>query len=615
MIEPSSCLVVFVSRKAIEPSDSISMVNLMLVLIELRCAWNSSVCSLFMHTWLSSTYLIHHLGEFGADNRAFSSTYSMTRLAKMALTGDPIGQPKICLKWSPWNTKKLLSRTNCKRAMIFWMDKFVLSGSDLKQLEPKLYHKLHSTDSTPASFYGLPKIHKENVPLRPIMSAIGSPTYELSKYLANILSPLQNNKYTVKNSASFVEKIRTMSVDPDEILVSFDVVSLFTCIPTHLAMEVVKERLDFDKSLPERTNLSIQNIIALLQFVLDNNFFVFQGDHFKQIFGCPMGSPVSAILANLVMEYVEEKALLSAPNSPKWWIRYVDDSHVCIKREHTDEFHAHLNSINTNIKFTIEIESEGSIAFLDTKTTRQDDGSITVSVYRKATHTDRYLDFKSHHHPQHKYSVIRTLMDRAKNIPSTEEEAVRETKRVAKALTANNYPANFIYNGRQRNRQQEVNDSDQRGMVVLPYAKGFSEKIARVLRGFNIKVAHKPIRTISNILKKPKDKIEREASRGIVYKIKCKDCDCVYIGQTSRALKTRVKEHSKAIATLDENSLLAKHHMRYNHQIDLMNVEIVDRSSAWRQRLILEAWHSLRDTNAINEHIALPNVYNNIKNL
>ena len=62
-------------------------------------------------------------------------------------------------------------------------------------------------------------------------------------------------------------------------------------------------------------------------------------------------------------------------------------------------------------------------------------------------------------------------------------------------------------------------------------------------------------------------------------------------------------------------SLLAKHHMRYNHQIDLMNVEIVDRSSAWRQRLILEAWHSLRDTNAINEHIALPNVYNNIKNL
>ena len=75
-----------------------------------------------------------------------------------------------------------------------------------------------------------------------------------------------------------------------------------------------------------------------------------------------------------------------------------------------------------------------------------------------------------------------------------------------------------------------------------------------------------------------------------MYKLKCKDCDCVYIGQTSRALKTCVKEHAKAIATLDENSLLA---MRHSHQIDLASVEIVDKSSAWRQRLILEAWHSV----------------------
>ena len=61
-----------------------------------------------------------------------------------------------------------------------------------------------------------------------------------------------------------------------------------------------------------------------------------------------------------------------------------------------------------------------------------------------------------------------------------------------------------------------------------------------------------------------------EATRGIVYKIKCKDCDCVYIGQTSR-----VKEHAKAIATLDENSLLAKHHMLHSHQIDFTRVELL----------------------------------------
>ena len=69
-----------------------------------------------------------------------------------------------------------------------------------------------------------------------------------------------------------------------------------------------------------------------------------------------------------------------------------------------------------------------------------------------------------------------------------------------------------------------------------------------------------------------------------------------------------MKEHTNALATLHENSLLAKHHMLYSHQIDLESVEIVERSSAWRQRLILEAWYSMRDRNALNEHLTLPNM-------
>ncbi|XP_078352246.1 uncharacterized protein LOC144636924 [Oculina patagonica] len=416
--------------------------------------------------------------------------------------------------------------------------------SSKKQLDPKLYYKLHSTDAIPASFYGLPKIHKADVPLRPITSAIGSPTYQLSKHLANILSPLQNNKYTVKNSVSFVEKIRTLTVNPDEIFVSFDVVSLFTCIPSNLAVEVVKERLYSDSSSSERTNLSVENIIKLLEFVLDSNFFVFQGTNYKQIFGCPMGSPVSAILANLVMEYVEEKALSSAPHPPKWWFRYVDDSHVCLKKEFVDEFHSHLNSINQHIKFTIEVETEGSIAFLDTKTTRQVDGSIAVSVYRKATHTDRYLDFNSYHHTQHKHSVVRTLMDRAKNIPSTEEEVSSESNRVLNALAANNYPINFIRNGRQSNAEQKsgANVVEQRGLVVLPYAKGFSERISRVLKGFNVKVAHKPIRSIANILKKPKDKISEESSKGVKFSpLSRNPYICFYSGDLRPASKRKVR--------------------------------------------------------------------------
>ena len=78
----------------------------------------------------------------------------------------------------------------------------------------------------------------------------------------------------------------------------------------------------------------------------------------------------------------------------------------------------------------------------------------------------------------------------------------------------------------------------------------------------------------------------------------------------------RVKEHTKAIVTLDKNSLLARHHMLQQHKIDQEGVEIIDRSTCmkWNQRLILEVWHSVREVNSINEQIAFPDIYKNLKN-
>ena len=84
----------------------------------------------------------------------------------------------------------------------------------VQQLDDKLYYTLRSTDTTPATFYGLPKIHKPGVPLRLITSSINCPTYQLFKHLASILSPLPNNKYTVTNSCDFVEKVSVRNISP-----------------------------------------------------------------------------------------------------------------------------------------------------------------------------------------------------------------------------------------------------------------------------------------------------------------------------------------------------------------------------------------------------------------
>ena len=102
--------------------------------------------------------------------------------------------------------------------------------------------------------------------------------------------------------------------------------------------------------------------------------------------------------------------------------------------------------------------------------------------------------------------------------------------------------------------------------------------------------------------------------KGVIYKINCKNCDKVYIGQTSRALRSRTREHKKAIFTGERNSLLTRHCIQINHQFDLDDVKIIDCCSQWSKRLFLEAWHSIRAPNSINEHIYIPDFYKALGN-
>ena len=125
-------------------------------------------------------------------------------------------------------------------------------------------------------------------------------------------------------------------------------------------------------------------------------------------------------VANLCMEAIKEMAINTTSVPPKVWKRYVDDGFCIIKRNGVGSFHNSLNAIDQHISFTIEEENNNQIAFLDTLVTRKDNNLI-VEVYRKPTHTDRYLDFYSHHGKQHKISAAETSLYRATNLPNTKQ--------------------------------------------------------------------------------------------------------------------------------------------------------------------------------------------------
>ena len=135
-------------------------------------------------------------------------------------------------------------------------------------------HTYRYTESP--QMYGLPKVHREGTPVRPIVSTIGSPTYRLTKELARILSPLAGrNSYTVQNSTEFVCKIRGLHIHPEDQLVSFDVTSLFTQVPLDLAIQVLEVKLHEDQSLIERTSIPVPQIVFLTDLCLRSTFFRF----------------------------------------------------------------------------------------------------------------------------------------------------------------------------------------------------------------------------------------------------------------------------------------------------------------------------------------------------
>ena len=139
----------------------------------------------------------------------------------------------------------------------------------------------------------------------------------------------------------------------------------------------------------------------------------------------------------------------------------------------------------------------------------------------------------------------------------------------------------------------------RKAFASLPYIKGITEPLTRVLKKHDVTVVNNSFSTPQQQFPAPKFRPSMESQTNIVYNI----------GETGRAFNTRKKEHLRNTKIAAKGSRIANHAWSNNHSIDFENVSIIDKGT-FRTRKTLEAWHTKVTPNADNNSCLLPGQYN-----
>ncbi|MCG8076000.1 MAG: GIY-YIG nuclease family protein, partial [Candidatus Thiodiazotropha taylori] len=331
-------------------------------------------------------------------------------------------------------------------------------------------------DYKTSTFYGLPKIHKskliqnacniknseyievldpDDLQFRPIVAGPRCETSRLSSLLDILLKPfLKHVKSYLRDDIDFLNFLPN-NVPENTLLVSFDVVSLYSNIPHTLGQEAVSYWLEkYPELISER--FSKDFILEGLKLILENNNFSFNDLHFNQSKGTAMGTKVAPTYATLVLGFLEETLYENIKLEmgeqfgqyvENQWKRYLDDCFILwqMSREDLNIMESILNSLHEDIIFKIQVNPV-QLPFLDTLVIKNGT-SISTDIYFKVTDSKQYLNFKSCHPKHTKTNVPFSLARRICTIVSDKTLLNHRLKELATTLTKRNYPLSIIQHG------------------------------------------------------------------------------------------------------------------------------------------------------------------------
>lgn len=453
--------------------------------------------------------------------------------------------------------------------------------------------------------YGLPKIHKPGLPIRPISSSTSVPCYNLAKHIGQILRNIVSDTYNIKNTYELKDRLQKVEVGDDEILVSFDAVSLFTNIPTYLAIRQCMHKWNI---ISQFTKIPKQKFLQILQFCLrDNNYFIYNGNIYNQTFGMPMGNPLSPTIADIILDNLLDNALDELKTMEvhiKCILKYVDDIIAIIKRKDLEQILTTFNQYHDKLKFTVEKEIDGKIPYLDT-TLHREKSRITLNWYTKDMASGRLMNYNSTQPRQQKINTASNLINKIIDI-SDEKFMDENIQKIKTILKNNDYPHHLIdnlikrklhpHNTNKCSPQTTEQSGNTRQYFSIPFIPNLTNtrQLKTTITQDNTIFAHKSNKTLRQIFSNTKDQIDKQQQYDVVYEVECngsdgQKCGQIYIGTTKRALGVRISEHQSDIRNSKMNTALSQHILETGHKANFENVRILDKERRVNTRYTIES--------------------------